>query len=54
MSSANETIKSIEKIETKISKDKLIEAIRKSSLKDFSFSKSTTTNLAAVVITLQP
>ncbi len=53
MTSANETIKSIDKFETKISKEKLIDAIRKSNLKDFSFTKSATTNFAAVVITLQ-
>ena len=50
---ANELIKQTEKAGTKISKERLIEALKKSSQKEFSFSQSANGKDAVVVMPLQ-
>ena len=49
---ANELIKQTEKAVTKISKERLIEALKKSSQKEFSFSQSANGKDAVVVMPL--
>ena len=44
--------KSVEKAGTSISKEKLLEAIRKSPQKEFSFSQSPNSKVMTVVVTL--
>ena len=44
--------KSVEKSGTKMTKEKLLEAIRKSPLKEYSFSQSQNSKVVTVVVTL--
>jgi hypothetical protein len=46
----NDLIKGTEKAGTKISKEKLIEALRKSTQKEFSFSQSQNSKTVVVVL----
>ncbi len=49
---SNEAVKLTEKAGTSISKEKLIEAIRKSPNKQFTYSQSLNSKLVTVVVTL--
>ena len=49
---SNEAIKLTEKAGTSISKEKLLEAIRKSSNKQFMYSQSPNSKVATVIVTL--
>ena len=47
---SNELIKQTERVGTKISKEKLIELLRKSTQREFAFSQSKSSNALLVVI----
>ena len=49
---SNEAVKLTEKAGTSISKEKLLEAIRKSPVKEYSFSQSLNSKVVTVVVTL--
>lgn len=49
---SNEAVKLIEKTGTSISKEKLLEAIRKSPNKQFTYSQSQNSKVVIVVVTL--
>ena len=49
----SDLIKGTEKAGTKISKEKLIEALRKSTQKEFSFSQSQNSKMVVVVLPIQ-